>query len=264
MLELLIRLALGIGIGAYGTLIGVGGGFLMVPLLIIAYHFEPSMAAGTSLFFVFFSSLSGTLAYLKQSHVDVKVGLMFTLLTIPGAILGAFIPSHLESNFFNFIFAGILIVVSIYLVLKPLRKPEESNPRGYIRKIIDFRGREFNYSIHLQRGFLISFLVGFAKSIFGIGGGIILVPTMISLLGFPVHIATATSYLILVFSSLAGSATHAGLGNVNFEFAIIMGVGAIIGAQIGASISRHTRETAIKKILGLTLLVVAGYLLIFC
>ena len=261
-LELLILLALGIGVGAYGTLIGAGGGFLIVPLLIIAYDFEPRMAVGTSLVFVFFNSLSGSIAYLKQRRVDVKVGLMFTLLTIPGAILGAFVTSYFESNIFELTFAAILIIAAIYLILKPLKEIKVPYLRGYPRKITDFRGEEYNYSIHLIRGFIISFLVGFISSIFGIGGGILHVSAMIFLIGFPVHISTATSHFILAFSSFVGSATHTSLGNVNFEFAIPIGIGAVGGAQLGASISKRMRGTVIEKLLGLGLIAVAIRLII--
>ncbi|MCP8317840.1 MAG: sulfite exporter TauE/SafE family protein [archaeon] len=91
--QILSLFALGVGIGAFGTLIGVGGGFLTVPLLIIVYGFEPRLAVGTSLALVFFNTFSGSLAYLKQKRVDVKTGLMFTVLTIPGSILGAYFTS---------------------------------------------------------------------------------------------------------------------------------------------------------------------------
>jgi len=260
--ELLILLALGIGVGAYGTLIGAGGGFLVVPLLIITYHFEPRMAVGTSLVFVFFNALSGTIAYLRQRRVDVRVGGLFALLTIPGAILGAFITSYFESSAFKMVFAAILTVTSIYLLVRPLKEVNDPKHMGYHRRIIDFKGEEHSYSVPLLRGFLISFLVGFVSSIFGIGGGIIHVPAMIFLLGFPVHISTATSHFILAFSSLVGSATHAGLGNVNFEFAIPIGLGAVLGAQLGALVSQRTRGTLIERLLGLALIAVAIRLII--
>jgi len=256
-LELLILLALGMVVGAYGTLIGAGGGFLLVPLLITTYDFEPRVAVGTSLVFVFFNALSGSIAYIKQKRVDVKVGVMFTLLTMPGAILGAFFTGYFEYNIFKLTFAAILIIAAIYLVLKPSNEVKFSNFGGYQRKIRDFRGEEYNYSIHLLRGFIISFFVGFVSSIFGVGGGIMHVPAMVFLLGFPVHIATATSHFILTFSSLVGSATHTGLCNVNFEFAIPIGIGAVGGAQLGASISKRVRGTVIEKLLGLGLIIVA-------
>ncbi|MEM3736511.1 MAG: sulfite exporter TauE/SafE family protein [Candidatus Bathyarchaeia archaeon] len=261
-LEPLVLLALGVGVGAYGTLMGAGGGFVMVPLLITIYELEPRVAAGTSLVFVFFNALSGSIAYLKQRHVDIKTGIMFTLMTAPGAVLGAFATSYLTSNTFKLAFAAILITASVYLVIRPLREDKASNLKGHPRRIVDNRGVEYKYSVRLIWGFITSFLAGFVSSIFGIGGGIIHVPAMILLIGFPPHIATATSHLILAFSSLVGSATHAYLGDVNFELAVPLGLGATLGAQLGASIAQRIREVIIERLLALALVAVAIRLLL--
>jgi len=95
-------------------------------------------------------------------------------------------------------------------------------------------------------------------SLFALGVGIGAFGTLIGVGGgLPTHISTATSHFILVFSSLVGSSTHALLGNVNLDFAILMGLGAVIGAQFGALISRITKGTIIERLLGLALIIVA-------
>lgn len=260
--EILGLLALGVGIGAFGTLIGAGGGFLAVPILIVIYGFEPRVAAGTSLAFVFLNALSGSLAYLKQKRVDVKVGLMFALLTIPSSVLGAYVTSYFESNLFNIMFASLLIATALYLVVKPLKDKHDSRAGSYCRKLIDCQGNVYEYSVNLARGFAVSVGVGFISSVFGIGGGIIHVPAMICILGFPVHISTATSLFILTFCSLVGSATHASLGNVRLEFAMLIGFGAVIGAQLGARVSYKIKGAIIERLLGLALIIVAVRLLL--
>lgn len=260
--ETIVLFVMGIGVGAFGTMIGAGGGFLVAPLLIILYSFEPRIAAGTSLAFVFFNAFSGTIAYLRQRRVDVRVGLMFTALTIPGSILGAYVTSYLRSNLFKIALSLVLLVASVFLVAKPFKDRSHEGSGTYHRRIVDFRGTAYDYTVNLNRGFLISLGVGFASSIFGIGGGVIHVPAMILMLGFPVHISTATSQFILTFSSLIGSATHASLGNVRLDFAIPIGAGALIGAQAGALISRATRGTMIERLLGLSVILVAIRLLL--
>ncbi len=260
--SLLTLVVLGVWIGAFGTLIGAGGGFLVVPLLILVYGFEPRFAVGTSLVFVFFNALSGSFGYLRQRRIDVRVALMFTAFTVPGAILGAFVTAYLESAIFKIVLSAFLILASVYLVAKPLKEQPDASRGGYHRRLVDREGNAYDYSVNLPRGFAVSLAVGFLSSIFGIGGGIIHVPAMIFLLGFPVHISTATSHLILAFSALVGSATHASLGNVRLDFALPMGVGAIAGAQLGALISRMTKGTVIERLLGLALLIVAVRLLL--
>ena len=260
LILILFLIILGILVGAFGTLIGVGGGFIIVPLLILIYNFEPKIAVGTSLMIVFLNSFSGSLAYIKQKRVDFKVGLLFALLTIPGAFLGAYIVNYnyIKSNLFKAIFSLILILLSLQLIIKPWKKFSNLKINGtHHRRIVNGEGNIYEYSISLTKGLLISFCVGFVSSIFGVGGGIIHVPAMILLLGFPTHIATATSYFILIFTSITGVLTHASLNNVKLNFAIPIGFGVIIGAQISVFLSKKIKGRFVEKILGLTLLMLA-------
>jgi uncharacterized membrane protein YfcA len=255
---------LGFGVGVFGTLIGAGGGFLAVPLLIILYHVDSNVAAGTSLLFVFFNALSGSIAYLRQKKVDVKIGLIFTLMTVPGSIAGAYITTYyLESFIFKILFSLILFSASLYLLLRPVEE-QKKNPtgKGYRRILVDSRGNAYQYNVSLPVGLIISFGVGFISSIFGIGGGIVHVPAMIFLLNFPVHIATATSQFILCFSTLVGSITHYALGNIRFDLAIPMAAGALVGAQLGAKLSLRTKGTIIERLLSIGLILVAVRLII--
>jgi uncharacterized membrane protein YfcA len=255
---------LGFGIGIFGTLIGAGGGFLAVPLLILLYHVDSNVAAGTSLLFVFFNALSGSIAYLRQKKVDVKIGLIFTLMTVPGSLAGAYITTYyLESFTFKILFSLILLSVPLYLLLRPVEEQKrDPNKKGYHRVLVDSRGNTYEYNVSLPVGLIVSFGVGFISSIFGIGGGIVHVPAMIFLLNFPVHIATATSHFILCFSTLVGSITHYTLGNIRFDLAIPMAAGALVGAQLGAKLSLRTKGTIIERLLSIGLILVAVRLII--
>jgi len=262
--ETLVLSLLGFGVGVFGTLIGAGGGFLVVPILIILYHVDSSVAAGTSLLFVFFNALSGSIAYLRQGKVDVKIGVIFMLMTVPGSILGAYITTYyLGSVVFKIIFSLILFLVSFYLLFRPVRE-QKGNPmgKGYRRILVDSTGRTYEYSVSLPVGMLMSFGVGFISSIFGIGGGIIHVPAMIFLMNFPVLVATATSQFILCFTTLFGSITHFTLGNIRFELAIPLAAGALVGAQVGAKLSLRIKGTIIERLLSFGLIIVAIRLLL--
>ncbi|MBS7655598.1 sulfite exporter TauE/SafE family protein [Candidatus Bathyarchaeota archaeon] len=265
LISLFFLTILGVIVGCFGTLIGIGGGFIIVPLLILIYGFEPKFAVGTSLTIVFLNALSGSFAYIRQRRVDFKIGVFFALLTIPGAILGAYIVNFFSSNLFKGVFSLILILASFKLIISKPVKEKYCNLKktgSVYRRIIDYNGNVYEYSISLTKGLLINFFIGFISSIFGVGGGIIHVPAMILLLGFPVHIATATSLFISIFTSITGALTHISLSNVKFNFAIFMGVGTIIGAQFGALISQKIEGTFIKKLLGLALLTLAIRLLL--
>lgn len=261
----------GLFVGAYGTLVGLGGGFVVVPVLLLVYHASPQDTVGTSLAVVFLNSLSGSISYIRQKRVDLRSGIKFALATVPGAVIGTYLSTYLSSRLFSLVFGAIMLGASALLLLKPesrkeLALDEESGPqpgtRRVTRKITDARGQVFAYSFNERLGIIISFFVGFLSSILGIGGGIIHVPVMIHLFTFPAHIATATSQFILVISTGVGAASHLAIGQVMIPQALAMGVGVLIGAQLGASLSRRLHGTLIVRLLSLALVATAVRLIL--
>jgi uncharacterized membrane protein YfcA len=123
-------------------------------------------------------------------------------------------------------------------------------------------GEQISYRYNWLIGVIVSFIVGFASSILGIGGGIIHVPVLIHVLGFPPHLATATSHFILAITAAVGSSTHLMLGHVLFKPALFMGAGIIVGAQIGAVLARRLKGTLLVRMLSIALIVVALRLLL--
>ncbi|GAV22757.1 sulfite exporter TauE/SafE family protein [Carboxydothermus pertinax] len=270
-MEHLLNVIIGIFVGMIGTLIGAGGGFILIPYLILVAKFSPQAAAGTSLFMVFFNALSGSIAYIRQKRVDFRTAFYFALATVPGAVLGAYLNRFLHSRLFNILFALLLLFLAGRTYFhrstdkNTAKKDKEYHqekkfPGIEIREIIDAEGNKYEYSFNLWLGVGISLGVGVISSLLGIGGGIVHVPLM-GFLGFPMHIATATSHFILVITSLIGVISHISYGHVVFAKAIAYAVGAIIGAQIGARISSKISGNAIKKGLAIALALVAIRLL---
>ena len=238
MLELLM---LGFFIGALGTLVGVGGGFILVPIFLLVFHYTPQQAIGTSLTVVFFNALSGTIAYIRQKKVYYDAAIRFSLATLPGAVLGSYLSYYFSSQIFYISFGLLLMVIAVLLYIRSRSESE---------KTCDLN--EFRYNRTL--GTLMSILVGFLSSIFGIGGGIIHVPTMICLLGFPTHTATATSHFVLAVSSFFGVVSHYLLGNILIIPALVIGFGSILGAQLGAYLALRTKAKSITILLCTALL----------
>jgi uncharacterized membrane protein YfcA len=119
-LEYLWLIPLGFVVGAYGTLIGAGGGFLLVPILLLIYpHETPETITSISLAVVFFNALSGTIAYARLKRIEYRSGLIFSAATIPGAILGALTTVYLPRRLFDSIFGFLLMAVAIFLAIKP-------------------------------------------------------------------------------------------------------------------------------------------------
>lgn len=252
---------LGVVLGAFGTLIGVGGGFILVPILLWLYPHEPSETlTSISLSVVFFNALSGSVAYARQRRIEYRSGLAFAAAALPGTVLGALSTSYLPRGVFDGIIGGLLIAVSIYLFMKPhAPAPRVSTGKGrWHVHMTDRSGEAHTFSFNIWIGIALSLVVGYVSSILGIGGGIIHVPAMTNLLHFPVHIATATSHFVLSIMALSGSITHVIEGHLASAWGRIipLAVGVTIGAQIGAKLSTRIGGQGILRALSVGILFV--------
>lgn len=260
MIEISVIILIGLFIGAYGTIIGAGGGFILMPILLLIYPQKSAdVLTSISLAVIFFNAASGTAAYIKMKRVDFKAGLIFAAATIPGAILGAYIISYINRFIFNLIFGFLLIGAAIYLYFRPLKfiDKEKVYPASYYKsELTDAQGTKHIYYYNLKLGVFISIFVGFLSTMLGIGGGIIHVPTMVNLLNFPVHIATATSHFVLAIMALSGTIVHLINGTLEKEFwekTLVLAAGVIIGAQFGAKVSGKLESKWIIRALSVAL-----------
>jgi uncharacterized membrane protein YfcA len=238
---------LGLAVGTFGTLIGAGGGFLLVPLLLLLYPSTPaSTITAISLAVVFVNATSGSLAYARLGRIDYRTGIVFAAASAPGAILGSLATEWLERGTFDVVFGVALMSLAIYLLVWG------KSPEGHARP----------EHVNLGLGAVLSFGVGFLSSVLGIGGGVIHVPLLIQFLGYPAHVATATSHFILAVMALVGTATHI----LNGDFVegtrrtIALGAGVLAGAQVGAWLSQKVHGRWIMRSLAVGLLGVGGRL----
>lgn len=241
-MDILILFTLGFSVGTFGTLIGIGGGVILVPIFLMVMHYTPQQTIGTSLAVVFLNALSGTIAYIKQNKVYYDAGIRFSLATLPGALIGSYLATYFTGKTFGMTFGIILVVLGLLTYFKSSGKKREEQA---------FNKDEFQYNRAL--GVLLSLIVGFLSSILGIGGGIIHVPILVYLLAFPTHIATATSHFVLAISSFFGVASHLFLGNVLLVPALSIGLGAVLGAQFGARLSMKVQSRPILIMLSISL-----------
>ena len=204
-------------------------------------HYTPQQAVGTSLTIVLLNALSGTYAYIKQKKVYYDAAIKFAIATVPGAFLGSYLVEYFTGASFRLTFGIFLMFIAVVMFLRSSSKTANT----------EFDKETFTYNRTL--GILISAGVGFLSSILGIGGGVIHVPIMIYILGFPTHVATATSHFVLAVSSFFGVTSHLILGNVLLLPAITIGLGAIAGAQFGAALSLKTKSKSIIVLLSLAL-----------
>ena len=245
MFEEIWLIPLGFIAGILGSIIGLGGGIIIVPVLTFL-GFSPKLAVSNSLFAVFSNSVGSTVAYAKQKRVEFSLGWKLGLMAVPGTILGAFISSDLSSEIFKVLFALVLISSASYIFLK--RKIEEK-------------------SVDISRLLLVfsagaSFFAGIISSLFGIGGGLIFVPLMVVALGISMKRAAPTSQFILMFASFSGLIVHSMLGHPDYYQALLLSIGAFAGGILGARLSLEIKENKLKIIVVIVLIAAAIKLII--
>ena len=262
----------GFVIGTIGTLIGAGGGFILVPLLIIFHPgFSPETITAISMTVVACNAISGSVAYMSIKRVDYKAGIIFALCTIPGSILGVLTTRLIARDVFDIIFGILLLGLAIFLfieggVQKSVRKAPASG-KGWVQQhLVDKWNEQYDYAYDMRKGTVLSAFVGYFSPLFGIGGGIIHVPAMVEWLRFPVHIATATSHFILAIMATVSVIVHISNGSYDdplvLKITIGLLIGVIPGAQLGAYLSRKIHGKMIIKALAVSLGIVGIRILI--
>lgn len=237
MIEQLWLILLGFAAGILGSMIGLGGGIVVVPVLIFV-GFPPLLASSNGLFVALSNSIASTITYSKQGRVNFAWGIKLGLASIPGAVLGAVVSSDVSPGIFKILFGISLISAVAYMLLK---------------KRITVRDTPVSaWMIIIAAG--VSFFGGVVSAFFGIGGGIVFVPLLIAVMGMMMKKAVATSLLILLFASSSGVITHSLLGHPDFLQAGLLAVGAFLGGVVGAQITQKINEKILQIMISAALI----------
>lgn len=259
----IVMALVGIVSGIVGALIGLGGGVILVPALLFlgtGFAFFPELSpqqiVGLSVIMMIFTGLSSTLAYMKVGTVDYKSGIIFFAGSAPGTVIGAFVNKNLDLPSFNLYFGILLVLLSLLLLIRDhLKEVHWFVDNGRQTTFIDKQQKEYVYGYPIWFALLLTFFVGFASGLFGIGGGSIIVPAMILLFLFPPHVAIGTSMFMVFLSAIINSITHISLGHVPWIYTAAVVPGAYIGAKLGARLNKHLNSETLVIILRLVLLV---------
>lgn len=267
MLELVGLILLGFAIGAYGTMIGLGGGLILVPALLLLYPgYGPEEVTSISLAVVTATSTSGSIAYARQRRIDYLSGILFAVSAAPGVLAGVFLVSVVPQRLFTLLFGVLMLglaAVSFWGKPRTIRTPLTG--RGVVRREIAMPEGTYRFAYRGWQATAISLVSGVVSTTFGIGGGAIRVPAMIMVLHFPVLFAVATSQFILVFMSLLATSIHLAngtLGGDGLFQALAIGAGSIPGAQVGARIAARIKGRTQLLLLALALAFLSGRLLV--
>ncbi len=258
-LDWILMALLGVGSGAYGVLVGAGGGFILSPMLLLAFDSEdPEVVAGTVLAAIAINSILVALIYIRMKVVDYRSALLFAAAAAPGAVIGAFGVGAVAPGLFRTLFGVLLLLLALQLALRPSvpGNVQVDQPRHLIsatvreRRIQTASGQEYRYEFNEALATSFNVALGFISSFFGIGGGFLRTPMLVLAFGFPVRIAAASSVFALAIYGSAGALTHGYLGHIElFPTLLFIGAGLVIGGQVGALLSGRVQGAWVMRML---------------
>ena len=246
-LELLLSLASGFMVGFSLGLIGGGGSILAIPLLIYFVGFDhPHLAIGTTALAVGVNSYFNLVPHARKGHVDLKVGVLFTVPGVIGVLVGSELGLLTPGTKLLFIFAILMIVIAAYMLK---------------RKCIDTSIDPPRKDLDIKKLTGIGALVGFASGYFGIGGGFLIVPGLIFSAGFNIIQAVGTSLFAVGTFGIVTAARYAISGDLNLIISILFIIGGIVGGGAGAHFSSKMPKRTLTRVFAVIIIVVAIYML---
>ncbi|WP_137699870.1 sulfite exporter TauE/SafE family protein [Marimonas lutisalis] len=268
-----LLLSIGLVVGLLSGMFGVGGGFLITPLLFFI-GIPPAVAVATSANQIVASSFSAILAHIRRRTVDFPMGIALMVGGLAGSTVGVYIFNLLRQlgqvdllvNLFYVVFLGLIGALMFVESLNAIRKARVKGPQPKRRKggrdwvhamPVRFRFRASGLYISVFPPLLVGFFVGVLSAIMGVGGGFVVVPAMIYILGMPTKVVVGTSLFQIIFVSAYTTMMHAYTSHtVDTVLAVLLLVGGVIGAQIGTRIGLLLKAEQLRILLALLVLAV--------
>ena len=270
-------LLLGLGglVGVLSGMFGVGGGFLMTPLLFFI-GIPPAVAVATEANQIVASSFSGALAHFRKRNVDLKMGLVLLGGGLLGAVFGVSGFNYLKNlgqvelfvKLCYVVFLGTVGILMFMESVKAIRQPRSNRSlqRKRLKKFTKFmplktQFRTSGLYISVIPPFVLGILVGLLSAIMGVGGGFIMVPAMIYIIGMPTKVVIGTSLFQIIFVTAFSTLLHATTNHtVDMVLAVLLLLGGVIGAQVGTQLGARLRAEELRVLLAIIVLTVCGKL----
>ncbi len=264
-INLVLLISAGLLIGVLSGLLGVGGGFLLTPILIMI-GVPPIVSAASDTNAIVATSSSGVAAHFRLKNVDVRMGMVALIGGLAGSGAGVRLMESLEkignaNLVINLTYIGMLGIVGGLILRDSIRKwrrgtiavsEERRRTMPLLARLpwqMDFPRSNVRHSVLVP--LLLCFIVGMMTAVMGVGGGFMLVPAMVYLLGMPAHVAVGTSLFQILFTCAGATVMQAGANHtVDLVLALIVAAGSTVGAQAGARMSRWLRGEQLMGLLG--------------
>ncbi|MDE3228869.1 MAG: DUF1634 domain-containing protein [Chloroflexota bacterium] len=257
--------------GVVGSLVGLGGGVLVVPLLTIAFGVSPEIAVGVSIISVISTSSGAAAAYVRDHITNLRVGMFLEIATTIGAIIGAFLAIILAPGLLFIIFGLVLLVSAIPLLFKigeeipqNVRNDRWADRLGLASSYRDDRlGKTIEYQVaNVPAGFGMMTVAGILSGLLGIGSGTFKVLAMDTMMRLPMKVSTTTSNFMIGVTAAASAGIYFQRGDMNPLYAAPVALGVLLGATSGAKLLARFSNSALRKIFVPILVAIAIEMLI--
>ena len=242
IVKIIISFVIGLSAGAFGGLIGIGGGVIMIPLMTEVLKLTQYKAHGTSLVALVFTGISGAITYASLGSIDITAAVILALAAVFTAPLGARHTHKLSEWTLRKSFGVFSIVCSLLLFAKPYLTNMTGTVPDYAKIIIFL---------------LTGAFTGFLSGMMGVGGGTIMVPVMVILAGLTQHVAQGTSLLVMVPTGGIGAFTHWKIGNVAAEILVGLIPGIILGTYLGGNFANIIPDNILRLIFAFIMIFVS-------
>jgi uncharacterized protein len=250
----LVAFLISIAAGGFGSLVGIGGGLVIVPVLTVALGYDVKVAIAASLIGVIATSLSASPRYIRSGIADRRLGLLLLVAASLGGLAGGLTAGVLDGRTLSLLFALLLSGVALRMLWQ-IRHPVTHPPidddpagSGFASSYVEpMTGEEVAYQARrLVPGTAVSFVAGNVSGLLGVGGGIINVPTMNVLMHVPIRVATTTSTYMLAATAAASATVYAVSDRVDPMLAAPVALGVILGARLGARLSMRLSQNVLR------------------
>lgn len=250
----LIAFVVSIAAGGFGSMVGIGGGLVIVPLLSMALGYDVKVAIAASLIGVIATSLSASPRYIRSGIADRRLGMLLLVAAAMGGLAGGMTAGALDGRTLSLLFALLLTGVALRMLWQirhPVTRPplgEEDQASGFASSYLEpTSGAEVAYRAHrVLPGTVVSFVAGNVSGLLGVGGGVINVPTMNVLMGVPIRVATTTSTYMLAATATASAVVYLASGQLDPLLAAPVALGVIAGARVGARLSMRLSQDVLR------------------
>lgn len=256
MSAVLIAFLVSIGAGGFGSLVGIGGGLIIVPVLSTLLGYDIKVAIAASLIGVIATSIAASGHYIATGIADRRLGVTLLVATALGGLTGGFVARYLDGRLLAILFGALLLFVAIQMtrqlrgsaaLIHAAATPADEEHAFTSSYVEPTTGQAIGYrAIRLPIGVAISYVAGNISGLLGVGGGIINVPTMNVVMNVPIRVATTTSTFMLGATAAASAMLYESTGQLDPLLAAPVALGVFLGARSGALLSKRVSPRQLR------------------